>query len=122
MSRKVTGVRSEKIDTRQVLLGHLGYANGTELARRRREREQVIAYWPRGLLDGIVGEVYVAPPWTLLQRPTTMDADANEVIKFVTGYLSNRRCWPLLDDVIRMTGKVSNHRTPGEAVGQGSLL
>lgn len=123
MSRRVTGIRSEKIETRQVLLGHLGYANGTELARRRREREQVLAYWPQGLLDGIISETYVAPPWTLLQRPTTWrDHSADEVVEYVEAFLAEHRHWPRLDDLMKYFGKVSNHRGSGEAVGQGSLL
>lgn len=122
MSRRVTGVRSEKIDTRQVLLGHLGYANGTELARRRREREAVLAYWPRGLLDGIVGEVYVAPPWTLLQRPTTWQEDPDEVVEFVEEFVAAHRHWPRLDDLMKRFGRVSNHRSAGEVEAQRSLL
>lgn len=123
MSRRVTGIRAEKVDTRQVLTGNFGRENGTSLATRRREREQVLAYWPRGLIDGIVDEVYVAPPWTLLQRPTTWsDHSVDEVVEFVEQFLAAYRHWPRLDDLMKHFGKVSNHRAAGEAVGQGSLL
>lgn len=123
MSRRVTGLRAEKVDTRQVLTGNFGRENGTSLATRRRERDDVLAYWPRELLDQIVDGTYQPPPWTLLQRPTTWpDDDPRRVTAYVAGFLDEHRHWPRLDDLMKRFGRVSNHRSAGEVEAQRSLL
>jgi hypothetical protein len=123
MSRRVTGIRAEKVNTRQVLMGNYGRENGTDLAIRRTERAAVLGYWPADLLDGIIDGSYSAPPWTLLQRPTTWSTDDPvRVAEYVEEFLTEYRHWPRLDDLMRHLGKVSNHRAAGEVEGQGALL
>lgn len=121
--RRVSGTRAEKVDTLAVLRGSFGRENGTALVTRRRERADVLSYWPEELIDQILDGTYQPPPWTLLQRPTTWpDDDPRRVAAYVAGFLDEHRHWPRLDDLMRHLGKVSNHRTAGEAVGQESLL
>ena len=123
MSRRVTGLRAEKVDTRAVLRGNFGRENGTTLTTRRSELAAVRAYWPRELIDQILDGTYQPPPWTLLQRPTTWsDDDPRKVVAYVAVFLEDHRHWPRLDDLMRHLGKVSNHRAPSEAVGQGGLF
>lgn len=120
--RRVSGVRAEKVDTRAVLVGEIGRANGTAVEERLRERAAVRAYWPGELLDQIADGTYEPPPWSLLLRPTTWPDDPRRVVAYVAGFLEEHRSWPRLDDLMRSLGRVSNHRAASEVAGQASLL
>lgn len=113
-------MRSEQVDTRAWLEGDLGRANGTDPAVRARDRRAVLDYWPEDLIERAKKD---NPPYRLLVDPTHFsDVEPGDVHEFVRWMLENARQWPSIDGLRRRFGRVSNHRAPGEAEGQGSLL
>lgn len=113
-------MRSEKVDTRQILAGYLGHANGTHPGVRAKELAAVTEYWPDHLLRD-ASEKNV--PWRALVDPTVFhDVKPDEVHGFVAMFSKTYGRWPSIDGIRRRFGRVSNHRAPGEVEGQGSLL
>lgn len=115
--------RAEKVNTQAVLRGYAGIANGTDPKIRMEERDRVLAYWPDDLIRPVTTGDIGAPPWRLLLDPTAWeDVPPEKVAEFVRTSLQTKKAWPSLDGLRRAFGRVSNHRSPGEVVGQESLL
>jgi len=114
--------RSEKIDTRAVLNGDLGRANGTDQDVRRAEAYRVWAYWPSEMLAKIRDGFLVAPEWRMLTEATAFsDVDPERVHDFVRDQVRLRGRWPTIDEVRRRFGRVTNHRGPDEIDEQTSM-
>lgn len=115
--------RSEKVNVQALLRGYPGTANGTNPARRLAELKRVQEYWPKYVLRPITMGGIAAPPWRVLLDPTGWhDVPAEEVAQYVRSYVELHGRWPSLDTLRRKYGRVSNHRSGGEVVGQESLL